>query len=265
MNGTLVDTHVHFHNCFRLTAFLEAARSNLQRVHVDSLTNHVSGCLLLAQVPPGDPLEPLRQRTDCLSGAWKLESLAESDAMVFARLHEPMLAIVAGRQLVTREGLELLALATSQELASGRSLTDSVRETLDVGGIPVLPWGFGKWWFQRGTTMRRFLQSEAAELGVFLGDNGCRPHSLGTPRLLSCGMQQGLRVIAGSDLLPLADHEPRVASYGSVLPGTIDWQRPTAWVRDQLAALQRSPATFGSGRSINRFVQDQIRLCIAKA
>jgi len=118
------------------------------------------------QLPPPDG-QPLRLPPAVPIPAWQPPSdldaalVAESEAMVFARLNEPTLAIVAGRQLVTREGLELLALATGQELASGRSLTDSVRATLDVGGIPVLPWGFGKWWFQRGNTVRDFLQTEA--------------------------------------------------------------------------------------------------------
>ena len=151
-------------------------------------------------------------------------------------------------------------MATSAPVNNGVSLDRSVRMVFEAGGIPVLPWSFGKWSLGRRKVLDQFLSRSPSAGRVFLGDNGCRPHQLGTPRNLALASSRGLRVLAGSDPLPFPDHEERAASYGNLLAEEIDWQRPGAWLRARLSSLEQSPRIFGQGRSFGLFLHDQLRI-----
>jgi hypothetical protein len=77
----------------------------------------------------------------------------------------------------------------------------AVRAVQDSGALTVLPWGFGKWWGERGRRVER-LVNELGANAVFLGDNGSRPQALGRPRLIETGERQGFRVLPGTDPFP---------------------------------------------------------------
>ena len=265
MSTTLVDAHVHFYESFHLPSFLNAAVSNLQQIGNHLAMERVCGCLLLTQISPGDPLELLNRQCDRLAAPWELLPSDESDSIVFAYRGHPVLAVVSGRQLVCAERIEVLALACRGHLSSGLPLADTVQAISAAGGIPVLPWAFGKWWFGRGRKLKEFLQTEGIACDLFLGDNGCRPSRLGRPKMLSWYERHGVRVLGGSDPLPLPTHQRRVASYVSALPGLMDWRQPAQWFRKQVTALRTSPPALGHCRSLTGFLQDQICVRMPKA
>lgn len=53
---------------------------------------------------------------------------------------------MAGRQIVTAEKLEVLALGTDLDIDDGRPIREVLSLVTENGGLPVIPWGAGKWW-----------------------------------------------------------------------------------------------------------------------
>jgi hypothetical protein len=94
----------------------------------------------------------------------------------------------------------------------------------------------------------------------FLGDNGGRPAVLGTPRLLRSARRAGIRVLPGTDPLPLASHVQRVASYGFILPQHFELKELSAQVRRAIQELASQPRTFGACSTLFGFLRDQITL-----
>jgi hypothetical protein len=106
-------------------------------------------------------------------GAWTLHPTAESTALCLRRPQGPSLLMVRGRQIATREGLEVLAIGCASEIPDGLELEETILASLEADAIVVIPWGFGKWWFERGRHVARLLEGKLAQR-IHLGDNGNR-------------------------------------------------------------------------------------------
>lgn len=255
MSGTLVDSHVHFHDGFQLSRFLDAAQANF--VHHDATVE--MGALIVVEMDEvSDPLKRIREQP--VERGWqRLEPSHDSEALWFSRREPPDLVVLAGRQITTRENLELLALCTDCPVPGGISLRDGLGRVTEAGGVAVVPWGFGKWWFGRGRVMRDLL-ARREERRFFLGDHGGRPQRLGQPALLEEAETQGIPILVGSDPLPWAAQQERVGCMANRLPGQLDPNRPTQWLRAELSALTTSPEAHGVGRTLRGFVADQWQL-----
>ncbi len=249
---TRVDGHAHFHADNSLDLFLQSAVENL----LD--TDESVGVLLLAHIGSEQPLTSIRKSND-LNRNWT-RSEPDSTSLLFRRDDGFSIVVIAGRQIVTAEKLELLTLCTDQLVPSGMPVRESIQMASSQSAIPVVPWGFGKWWFSRGKVLRDLIQSDF-EYRWLIGDSGCRVRGL-IPPMIAEATKAGIATVAGSDPLPLESHRTRVGSYGSVLNGTIDLNRPTEWMRDALRNLDSAPA-FGQCRSLSQFLRDQIGLRIA--
>lgn len=249
----LVDGHAHFHNCYGLQTFLESVATNTAP-HSNVASAVV---LLLAHFGGNGPLDGLERGLASLPPDWSV-SRPDATSIVFARPRTPPIVCLAGRQIVTQEKLELHAMCSDVQLKEGRPLVESIQQIVFDDGVPVLPWGFGKWWFSRGAIIRSLLRGSGAKR-FLLSDNGCRPDRW-RPRMLQYAEQCDVAVLAGTDPLPILSHQRRVASFGSVLSGTIDLKAPTQWMRSRLFDLSTSPPTFGNCRSIGQFARDQFQL-----
>ncbi len=169
--------------------------------------------------------------------------------------------VVCGRQLVSAEGLEVLALALdptdplNEEPARERGARDLARAGLERGAIVVLPWGVGKWIGARGRLVERLVAD--ADLRrhprFFLGDIAHRIGSWPHP-----GGEEAVRVLPGSDVLPLPGDEARVARYGFSIDVRWDPDRPAAAL---LEALEEGRDVVPVGRREPpwRVVRDQLR------
>jgi hypothetical protein len=217
----------------------------------------------LAEVGPHAALAHIERAAKHLRRPWSLHYSTDQHAAVALRDDRPVFSMIAGRQIVTREGLEVLALATDRPFAHGRSLTDTVQDILAYQDLAVLPWGFGKWSFQRGKMIGRLLEDFRTREGsppIFFGDNVGRPALFGFPRLLKSAHGAGIRVLAGTDPLPLASHVARVASYGFVLPQQFELPEVTAGIRNAIRSLSCQPSTFGACNSVLSCLRDQATL-----
>lgn len=189
---------------------------------------------------------------------WTVESTDEDDSLLVTSRDGARLLLIAGRQVVTSERLEVLALATAEEYEDGLPLREAAAMVASSGAVPVLPWGFGKWTGRRGRAVRNLLSSPAAS-HLFLGDNGGRPGLMWEPRMFRFARDRGVPVLPGSDPLPIPAEVRKPGRYGFVLRGHLNARSPATSIRAMIAT--RAPARpFGRLERLPTFVLRQTQL-----
>ncbi|XUU60700.1 hypothetical protein ACRAQ6_00070 [Erythrobacter sp. HA6-11] len=165
------------------------------------------------------------------------------------------LHFIAGRQVVSAEGLEVLHIGSRDQSLEGALADRVIAAGLDRGAAVCLPWGFGKWLGER----RRLASELYARLShqILLGDITNRPALWREP------MFSGERVLRGSDNLPMAGSSDSVGAFGSALHAN---SAPTG-AQDIIAMLRDRtvPLTgYGQRKSARASVGEQLRLRLAK-
>ena len=191
-----VDAHVHIHPCFPLEPFFDGALGNFRKA-ARSLDLSATGCLLLTQMA-GSPW--LREAEE---GAWTLVSTGEKDSLVARRSTGESLIVVAGRQIVVHERLEVLALGRYVDIPDGLPLDEALLRVRDSGALPVLPWGFGKWSGRRSALVEA-TSRPAGRRAVPGGQLQPAPTRRSAPAPARGGGARSL-VLPGTDPLPFPD------------------------------------------------------------
>ena len=158
-----------------------------------------------------------------------------------------------------KEKLEVLALATETIFHDGKILLDTVSEVLEKGGIPVIPWGFGKWWGRRGEILTGFLNINSNQK-FYLGDNGGRPAFYKIPFHFELGYKKNVKILNGSDPLPLPSQFKRVGNFGFVIKGVIDPKFPARSIKELLFNSAATIQNYGALENPIRFVKNQVLL-----
>lgn len=250
----LVDAHVHLHDCFDLSQFLNAAIANFQaqgqRLRLDG---PIIAALLLAEVNGVNAFADLAANWQSLNqqmSDWEICPTEEDCSLWAKHTDRHAILIAAGRQAVTQEGVEVLALMTAASIEDRLSLSDTLEQVITAGGLPVLPWGVGKWIGKRGELVKQQLQT--AEVPLFAGDNGGRPGFWALPDYFRQRPQ-----LPGTDPLPLPYEVSRAGSYGFVTQGDFDWATPGKSLKQIL--LSDRPLIEAYGRSLSplKFIQSQ--------
>lgn len=266
----LVDAHVHYHPCYDPVDFLDGAAAN---VRTNALTEERNardwtGLLLLADTTGQQTLRRFDDQAAALSArGWHWLPTGEPTSRRAFRDDGTTLLMLAGRQVVSAERLELLALASVVTMPDGLPLEEMLRRSAAAGALVVLPWGFGKWWFRRRRVLIDLLVRRRRVMGeheLFLGDNGGRPHLSHPTMLRQLVRRFRLRLLPGSDPLPFASHVSRAGRRGFVLRGDVDLARPAGWLRERLAQRREQPECFGHGESLVRFSRDQLAMQFRK-
>lgn len=207
-----------------INRLLDAAWKNFTHVSKELLPSPFSYVLMLAEGKQNDVFSTLfaKSKTTAApsdpSKGWDFVQTKETNSVI-ARQDEKSIIIIAGRQLISSEQLELLALFCPQIFKdNNHSLQKLAQLVSDEGGIPLLAWGVGKWMGKRRKIIEGFMTNPPVP-HYFVGDNGNRPVFWPYPRLLTHAQQQGIVSIAGSDPLPLKNHELRAGSYGGHIEG----------------------------------------------
>lgn len=170
----------------------------------------------------------------------------------------------AGRQVVTAEGIEVLALLTRDIIFDGLGLDATVSAIDCAGALAVLPWGAGKWLGARGLIMEDFLR-EGMRHKAFAGDNGGRPGFWPVPEIFGATRRAGRPVISGSGPLPLPGEECRAGSFEFWIEGRLPAVQPAGALRDLLKhAGADTVHPFGESQRAWRFVRDQLALRIGR-
>jgi hypothetical protein len=255
----LVDAHVHIHPGFARDAFFDSAMNNFRRSAAElGRPDDFLGCLLLAEMGAARWFRGARNGEEG-EGTWAFEKTGETESLLARRSSGEKLMVIAGRQIATREGLEVLALASDAGVADGLPFGEVLHRVRASGALPVLPWGFGKWWGRRGKLVAGALARRGSAL-LFLGDNAGRLATSGEPALFREARHRGVTVLPGSDPLPLPWHYQKAGSYGFLLEGEISRESPAGDLQRRIRELRESPRYFGRRVGLRSFLRDQAAL-----
>lgn len=259
LSGTfLIDAHVHCHKGVDPSAFLGHAARNLAAAAAAEGLRPAAGWLFFTEMATDHVFTALRVGIGELPD-WRLTPTDEAVSLLAQKAGDLRLVLVAGRQIVTGEGLEVLALGAIGPFADGQDLVTSVAAVRAAGGLAVLPWGFGKWWGARGKALVRFLE-QVAPGTVFLGDNRGRPAFAAPPRPFALADHRGILSLPGSDPLPLAAESDAVGRYGFKLEGAVDLARPAAGILRLLQNLEQQPRAIGQRQHLAPFLARQMAM-----
>jgi hypothetical protein len=259
----LIDSHVHLHDCFASEAFLDAAAANFgAAARALGLPSAPISCLMLVESRGVDNFARLADGT-ASTGAWRVEPTREQVSLVVHRHGGATIVVIAGRQIVCREGLEVLALGTRGAFADGQELRHTLALIAADGALPVVPWGVGKWQGARGRLIAELLQ-ESPVRPLYLGDNGGRLGLAPRPKLFARAASRRIWVLPGSDPLPFAEQLPKVGGYGFVAGVALGRDAPFATLKGYLDHLETSPRSFGRLETLPGFIRSQVAMQIQK-
>lgn len=256
-----VDSHVHLHDLRDPADLLDGAFAAL------------AGCLghrpppaLLILTEPADRPTFARLReiasaggSSATCGSWRLGTTGESISLMAGNRTGDTLYLLAGQQIVTAENLEVLSLLALPGIADGLELAETVRLVRQHGGLPVLPWGVGKWLGRRGTIVSEFLAGDSTG-PLFVGDNGGRPALWASVPQFRLARDRGIRILRGSDPLRCSYRRRCAGSYGNILRCPFETNRPGQSLREALVTAGTAIEPFGRPEAPWHFLRDQISL-----
>jgi len=262
----LVDTHVHIHDSFEPDRFFDAAYRNFGgQAEGLRCPGGFTPVLLLAEY--GAPFFPRLHEYCERSGTgprrWRAEPAEENLSAWVRDAGGRRMLVVAGRQVVTAERLEVLVLFAPQEVTAGQTAAQTVEAVLQAGALPVLPWSPGKWWGRRGEAVRRIV-AEAGPNQLCLGDIKGRPLVWPSPAAFSLARRKGLKILRGSDPLDLPGGQEHVGSYGSAIAEALDDKRPAEHLKTLIGSEGVDAKPFGRHMGFLDFARSQVLLRLRK-
>ncbi|HEX2140152.1 MAG TPA: hypothetical protein VHG33_10610 [Woeseiaceae bacterium] len=258
----VVDAHVHIYPFMPVRAMLDAAGRNLFRLNGSAAAEGATkrdGVLLVADPDGVAGYERLLAEPGEGEGGstWRRDH-GDDRSVTFTR-DDARVTAIRGQQLITSEGLEVLGIACDARLRSGFPLEDMVARIRAARGWAIVAWGAGKWLGRRGRLLTKLIEAEAGRPEVMLADNGGRPRAWSRVPQFEVAAKQGMRVLAGTDPLPLAGEEQRIGSYGFRIRVRADRTRPaeSLW-----RALETDTPIEILGRPmpVRGFLANQLRL-----
>jgi len=260
----LVDAHVHFHVGFEPAVFLAAARDHFAAAAARLGLPQYSAYLLLTESADANWFAQLAECATTgwsVAEDWRAERTPDEREVRLVHAGGSVLNVVAGRQVVTAEQLEVLALGINPLVPDGFPLGETLRRVRALGALAVLPWGFGKWLGRRGQRARELvLASEPGE--IFLGDNGGRLRGSAEPPLFTLARSKGIGILPGTDPFPFPEQAVNVGRMGFSVRSA---QPLTGWpaLREAIVA-QTDLMPFGELEKPLPFVRNQIAMQLRK-
>ncbi len=232
-NLILCDAHVHIYPQFDLINAIKKSISNFTKIEkAKHLQNETIKIWLLTEGQDYD----FFTREHTLNNDLVIKQTAEKESLAIINRHtnKTLLYIIAGRQIVTQDKLEICALATLYKQQDRKLNThDTIKSVIDFGGVPALNWAPGKWFFSRGKIVRDVIEKNNPE-SLLISETTMRPTFWPTPSLMKTALNKGFKVIAGSDPLPFIKEENLIGSYCSLLTGELIPEKPAESIRKLL-------------------------------
>ena len=258
----IADSHVHIYPFMTVESVLEAASRNFFETGTSVQGSETVGLLVVADPEGVRGFERILEFGDGSGkvGGWRIESADHRSVTLRKSSYNPIVAI-RGQQLISREGLEVLAIGHDGELRSGLRLSSLLEKVRDAGGLSVIAWGAGKWLGRRGRVITEVIVAESGRSDIMLGDNAGRPRCWSRVRQFDLARESGMRIVAGTDPLPIAGEESRIGGYGVRM--SIECGSDEAVVDAFCRALADPDANvqlFGNLMGIGGFVSNQLRL-----
>jgi len=262
-----VDAHVHIHECFGIHEFLDAAARNFV-FHSSgaALTTSCKYVLCLTETYEANKFDELAKQVGnslankiATDATWSVRTGDDEMCLIASHPIHGEIEIVAGRQIVTVERLEILALGTIGKWEDGLAASDIIESVIDSGAIPVLPWGFGKWLGRRSHSVARLIET-FGDGSLYLGDNSGRPGILPDPAEFAVASDSDMRILPGSDPLPFGSEYDRAGSFGFYVDELADHESIWPQLRPLLQQGEGNLRNYGSLESSFRFARNQVAM-----
>ncbi|PIE59837.1 MAG: hypothetical protein CSA32_02080 [Desulfobulbus propionicus] len=258
----IADAHVHIHDHFSLSGLFLISLQNFRR-HLPAQQAAASSFFLLLTESAGmnrfvELRDSRRQYSDFI-----VQKTGEKSTLRVETLGGQSLFVVAGRQIVTKEKLEVLALGYGEEYPDGKPLEVTVKELEASDCLRVLPWGAGKWLGNRGRIIDALIKDWPDE-NLYLGDNSNRPSFWPLPPIFQKARKKRICNLPGSDPLPFPEQEKKAGSFGFKLPGTIDNRLPFASLKQSLTKAPETIVPFGLPETCTTFIKHQVAMQLVK-
>ncbi len=261
------DGHLHWYPYYDVRAALSAIIANLDRMTEKARSDGTqvlnigflmerAGYSFFDQIDRGE----IDFKTD------GLEMVRSGDEMSVMFMQDDVcrLCLVSGLQIATSERLEILGIGTREAISDGLPAREAIRRVAKCGGIPILPWGAGKWLFNRGIMVRKLISAfRATEL--IIGDSSLRPQIWPEPEQMKLARQKGIAILPGSDPLPMPGEETIMGSYGFIYEGPFDMDHPAESVKTMLSSERARIQPAGGRNSLLQSARRILRMNISKA
>jgi len=259
----LIDGHVHIYPQYDLNFAIKQGIANLRRAAAKC---RVDDRELI-------PVWLLTERYDCsffdtykkihLNGM-TISASDEAETLIVTKDNKPILYIIAGRQIVTRENLEVLSLMTTLFFKDREfTMKEVIDKILDSGGLPAINWAPGKWFFARGKVVEETLNFFSPEK-LLIGDTSLRTTLWPMPKLMAQASSRGFKIIAGSDPLPFDGEENQIGRYAFSISGDFDKTKPAASIRALLKNKKTSVQLIGKRNHLLTFGRRQFKIMLDK-
>lgn len=264
-----MDSHVHIHNLNNLVHILDSTLASFgEAVQTHKNTKDFSGVLCLTEPAERDNFARLKDQLDksvatgemCrLNSSWYLDSTSEELSLAACHDSGTIIYLVSGQQIVTREKLEVLSLLAPQTVQDRMSLPATIEAIEKLGGFAVLPWGVGKWLFNRGKIVSNCIEGKRnGKIGV--GDNGGRPAFWKSVAQFDLARRHDLPLLHGSDPLRVSELRRTAGSRGDILVLDFDKDCPGKSLLEALQENRCERIVFGAPETFMHFIRDQIAL-----
>ena len=257
-----VDGHVHLYPNFSLGDAFDSAWNNFSQAAVSNTGESAAGFVMLlvdaGHLAVFDELSS--GETTRSIGQWQVLTTDETNSLILRHPDKGDLTLIAGRQWVTKEDIEILSLFDNQPIKSRKLTTEQLVETIvENGGLPLLTWGVGKWTGHRGSVVEQEIHRQCLQLLV--GDNGNRPHFWSFPSLLEQAVKRDIKLISGSDPLTLTNHQHRIGTRGSFSKNlALDMAKPASQLKNAFMDSDTIFTEFGAPRPTHNFILEQVQM-----
>lgn len=261
----LIDAHIHFHGCYDKATFFNSAKNNFEKIALKRKIENFQSILFFTE-SYGDnvfsDLFEIAKKNDKV-GDWILSLTVNENTIKISDEKGFDLYIIAGKQIVTKENLEVLALGLKDKFPDGKSIEEVLGAVADLNILPVIPWGVGKW-FSRRKQIVENLVTQTRSNPIYLGDNGNRPFFWPKPKLFKIAEANGIFNLSGSDPLPFNKEVYKPGSFGFIIDEVLNETKPFDSITEIISSTNKQFETFGKLEGPINFLKNQVAMQIVK-
>lgn len=205
--SAVVDFHMHIYPGFSLGKILLNFFKNVREQYPDKNNLVKIACLaerrdlnIFRKLASGD--------RSILPEGWKLKTTLDGLAVQIFNENDSIY-FVCGRQIITKERLEILSISLDITIEDGLPALEVIDKVYEQGGIPVLAWAPGKWAFSRGKIVNKIIDLNIDSKRLCIGDSSLRPALYDGGQYFKKAEKTGFSILPGSDPLPFKGEEIR--------------------------------------------------------
>jgi hypothetical protein len=251
----IIDAHVHIYPNYDLAMAISNSLVNMDEAKPEKETAKI---WLLSERADCSAFEQLLRTAQI--GMYHVVPTGEPGTLRVQLGERIVLYILAGRQVITADGLEVCALASGINIPDRElDAASCIQTALDAGALVSLNWAPGKWFGKRGKIVSDLFARDV-QPGLFIGDSAMRPTFWSEPKLMRSARAKGWRILAGSDPLPFSGEERTFGRYGCMITGEWDVERPAASLVALLTQQDVTINLWGMRRGPFEFFRRQIAI-----